>query len=175
VSLEVTFRPEISAVAVGWERRKSPVKASSQDLLISFFPGDIEIRSQDATFTSNGSWVPLLNFIAGVLQVRDLLSVGGSPEYLYVFTEVSHEINFRRDEDDVIIESTLAPGTIVVGFDELAATVCDFARREIERVDVEFPGMLGHPLVQDLRQACDRPPSGMSVHSISRDGEPPFP
>ncbi|WP_133981550.1 hypothetical protein [Kribbella voronezhensis] len=154
MSLEIKHWREAPPNRVGWEHRRAPAQASSADLLWYFFPGDVEVAYGGAALASRGASVPALHFVAGIIGARDTLAAGDDARYTYSFTEADQWIDFWADKK-VHIECNFSDSVLTIPLEEFSREVCDFARREIDDLVLEYPALLMHPLVRDLLRKCD--------------------
>ncbi|MFI6100256.1 hypothetical protein ACIA8G_32320 [Lentzea sp. NPDC051213] len=155
MSLKINHLRESLLDPIGWEHHRAPDQASDADLLWYFFPGDIEVVSDDAVLTSDVGSVPALHFVAAMIGARDALAVGDNPRYTYDFTEVDHCIIFQKVGDDVSIESNFSAKVLTAPLDQFSRGVCNFVRREIEDLIRLYPALSVRPLVNDLLRKCD--------------------
>ncbi|MBL7500657.1 hypothetical protein I6A84_32020 [Frankia sp. CNm7] len=154
MSLEINHRRSASSGTVGWERFGTPDQATSAELLWYFFPGDVEILSHGTSLASEVGSVPALHFVAAMVGARDELASGTGSRYSYDFTEADQSISFQRRGGDVRIETSFSTNVLTIPLDEFSSGVRLFARREIEDLGREYPALLAHPLMLDLKRRC---------------------
>ncbi|WP_433160279.1 hypothetical protein [Kribbella sp. CA-247076] len=147
VTLEIEHR--LNEYLPGWERRKDPSVASSEDLLWYYFSGDVRIGLDDAVISSSVGSVPALHFAGSTLEACRRLVAGQA--YEYAFTEVDEVIFFERSDDgSVTISSTLDSVLIAVGYGAFVDSVKAFVLSEVAMLTHRHPGLGAHVIVQKL-------------------------
>lgn len=133
LSLAARLAPE-------WNRRAANTdlsQASEADLRYGLLLGDVELAAGDVDLSARWGWVPLFDFIVGLVTLLRRLAT--SSEEAFEFTESGSELRFYRSGDDVEIRSNYAPGIITIGYDDLLDAVLGFARDSLRRLGAAAP------------------------------------
>ena len=125
------------------------VSASESELRYSLFLGDVVFRVDDADFSANWGWVPVLDFALGLEHaVRELLQ--GKEEAEFEFTESDSAIRFQRDEGDVFVSASYAPQRAVVNLEDLVKAVRVFRKRVVDDLSLIHPQLRMNSTMRNL-------------------------
>ena len=125
------------------------VSASESELRYGLFLGDVVFKVDDADFSGNWGWVPVLDFALGLEHAaRELLQ--GKEEAEFEFTESDSAIRFQRDEGDVFISASYAPHRTVVNLEDLVKAVRAFRKRVVDDLSLTHPQLRMNSTMRNL-------------------------
>jgi hypothetical protein len=123
--------------------------ATEGELRYSLFTGDVVFRIDDADFSANWGWVPVLDFALG-LEFVTLELWRGEEEAEFDFTESESTIRFRRDGRDVFISASYAPHRAVTHLDDLIGAVRAFRKRVVDDLSSIHPQLRVNSAMRNL-------------------------
>jgi hypothetical protein len=148
--MEIYYRLAGGPAAIGWEHRHSCATAARNDLLWSFFPGDIGIRAGGKAFETDFGWVPILHFTLSLVVIYENLSKAADAVEAYIFTEALGSIKFTRSQDLVVIEPSFRAVTVIDQMNAMRAAVKSFTERVILNLGSAHPSLLENPLTSEI-------------------------
>lgn len=113
--------------------------ASEVSLRYDHFLGDVRICLESADFTTTWTWVPVLEFAAGLAHLLQHLHSGG--EETFEFTESEATLTFRRSGDVVEVTASYADGFALVDYVELRAAARGFLGDVRHELQGRHPGL----------------------------------
>ncbi|MFE9127801.1 hypothetical protein ACFYOF_20740 [Streptomyces sp. NPDC007148] len=138
----------------GWETRRNCGSATRGQLLWSFFPASIAIRTDDAEWRCDNCWIPLLHFALSLLYVCERLRE--EEEARYDFTEVEGEIEFRRRGEWVTVAPSDSSPSLRCTYIELCAAAVAFARRVVFDLAEDYPALRETEVAVDMLERAAR-------------------
>lgn len=148
--MEITYRLTIGPNAVGWERRRSCAAASREELLWSYFPGDVGIKEGDAQFKTNFGLIPILHFNLSMIIIYERLASAEDAAEDYTFTEADDSLSFRRSRTSVIIKPSFCPVTVVSQMAAMRIAIKSFTHRVISDLGSAYPDLLRNSLAEEM-------------------------
>jgi len=106
--------------------------AEPEALRYNLFLGNVYLRGDGADFSAAWGWVPVLDFALGMKDIAEALD--HTPGERFEFTESNAALDFRRENNDVVITSTYSPGTLRVPFSQFCEQVRGFLRKVISEL-----------------------------------------
>jgi len=158
--IEISYALDRREGRGGWETRRDCGSATRGELLWSFFPANIAIRTDDAEWRCDNCWIPLLHFGLSLLHVCERLRDEG--EARYDFTEVEGEIEFRRRGEWVTIAPSDSSRSLRCTYAELCSAAVVLARRVVFDLAEAYPALRETDVAVDMLERAARigPPDG---------------
>lgn len=111
--------------------------ADEMTLRYDAFPGDIVFRVDDADFSAQWGWVPILDFALALRTIVERLD--GHDRELFEFTESGATIAFRRDNGPIEISTSYAAAIARTPLFELSNAVDAFVERLAGALEEKHP------------------------------------
>ena len=130
----------------------SPERRSSVDLACAdegtlhyeLFLGDVCLRVENADFSTDWGWVPVLDFALGLVRVIRSLAPGTCE--VFEFTESEASLYFTRSIDDqVVVSANYSSATATVSYGELLNRARGFLRRVVIELQNAYPALTKNP------------------------------
>lgn len=108
------------------------------------FLGDVAFKGDGGDFSTNWSWVPVVDFMACMNAItQDLLN--DKPEAQFEFTESDATLTFRLEGPMLYIVSDYADGQVVVPLSEFAKAVEQETKRLRNELSRLYPELVKNP------------------------------
>jgi len=153
--VELTYRLESGPNFMGWERHRDSGAASRRDLLLSFFPGDIGIITDDAEFETNFGWVPILHFAMSMVTIHEELTAADHVVGRYVFTEATEVLSFRRNGMQVMIAPSFRSTRMTCSVEELRSAIKAFVPQVLSGIGSEYPALSDTDLAREMTSRAE--------------------
>jgi hypothetical protein len=117
---------------------------SADELTLRYdaFPGDVVFRVDDADFSAQWGWVPVLDFALALGAIAERLDDHDSERF--EFTESDATIEFRRDDGPIEISASYAQSVARLPLFELTAAAEEFLARVTEGLASTHPELAGN-------------------------------
>lgn len=148
--MEITYHLAVGPNAVGWERRRSCAAASREELLWSYFPGDIGVKEDDARLETDSGLIPILHFNLSMIIIYERLASAEGAAEDYIFTESDDSLSFRRSRTSVIIKPSFCPVTVVSQMVAMRIAIKSFTHRVISDLGSAYPDLLRNSLAEEM-------------------------
>jgi hypothetical protein len=102
--------------------------------------GDQVIIINGADFSAKWGWVPILDFASCLLSITKGLEAG-ELELTFEFTESNAKLNFKRQNNDVLISANYCNEKSAVQLNELITEVNSYAKRCLADAIQLHPGL----------------------------------
>ena len=107
------------------------------DLHYSYFLGDVQIVIDNVDYSTNWSWVPVLDFFICTCQI--LRNVQEGKKELFEFTESDETLCFALNHGYITISASYTSGEARIGHTELLNGFNETLRRVIAEISTEYP------------------------------------
>lgn len=111
--------------------------ADEMTLRYDAFPGDVVFRVDDADFSAQWGWVPILDFALALRTIAERLE--GHDRELFEFTESGATIDFRRDGGPIEISTNYAGAVARTPLFELSNAVDAFIEDLADALETRHP------------------------------------
>ena len=122
--------------------------ADEMTLRYDAFPGDIVFRIDDADFSAQWGWVPILDFALALRTIVERLD--GHDRELFEFTESGATIGFRRDGGTIEISTSYASAIARAPLFELSNAVDTFIDELADALETQHPELADNEFFTDL-------------------------
>jgi hypothetical protein len=140
-----------ACLAPEWNRRLAEQDLgtlSEANLRYEVLLGDVVLLSSDVDLSARWGWIPLLDFVVGVIAA--LRRLPESRHEVFDFTESGSELRFYHDDGAVEIRANYAAGTISISYDDLLEEATRFAVRVIRELRETAPSLDRNPNFQRM-------------------------
>jgi hypothetical protein len=124
-------------------------QADEEDFRYRVALGDLIMEIGSANFSTNWGWIPLIDVAVSLQRIADKLQRHGQMQ-TFEFTESESWLRIRRQEDDVIVTASYAPGNARVEYSSFIDAIQHLQkqlRRELLRLN---PALSRNPDFQRL-------------------------
>lgn len=166
--IKFLYRPEAQP-SLGWEHRRDCGTATRGELLWYFFPGDVDIVTDEGTIEMGFGWVPVLHFGLGLLGATESLSSDGALDQ-YTFTEADESVTFERRGDRVHIWCSYSPEQVTTTYGEFKLGSQSFMKKTLDDLEARHPSLLSNPAFRDIRDSLG--PGGAMDSQADTSGVP---
>ena len=90
-------------------------QADEEDFRYRVALGDLIMEIGSTNFSTNWGWIPLIDVAVSLQRIAEELQRPGRTQ-TFEFTESESWLRFRRQEDDVIVTASYAPGNARVEY-----------------------------------------------------------
>jgi hypothetical protein len=111
--------------------------ADEMTLRYDAFPGDVVFRVDDADFSAQWGWVPILDFALALRTIAERLE--GHDRERFEFTESGATIDFRRDAGPIEISTSYAGAIARTPLFELSNAVETFIEDLADALEAQHP------------------------------------
>jgi hypothetical protein len=111
--------------------------ADEMTLRYDAFPGDVVFRIDDADFSAQWGWVPILDFALALGTIVDRLD--GHDREVFEFTESGATIDFRRENGAIAISTSYAMANARAPLFELSNGVDTFLKQLTAALEEKHP------------------------------------
>jgi hypothetical protein len=125
------------------------VESNEVDLRFRLALGDLILTTPQADFSTRWGWVPLIDFAVSVQEIIDDLR-RGVHQARFEFTESEATLTFSRNEDELVITASYAPGRIEIPLTSFAERLRQFKNDLRADLVKAHPVLDTHPVFNRL-------------------------
>lgn len=151
----ITLEYHISPMSPERLSAKALENSSEADLRYELFLGDIVFRINDADFSAQWDWVPVLDFALEIDEIVSKLSPHDSAEL--EFTESDSVIRFDREVEETRVSANYSTGVAVVAHRHLAQATASFRGKVIAELLLAYPRLRENKAMEKWLAQLDAP------------------